>query len=39
VSNDSALRPAIVVYVEGPKKAVGSFKEVLAGADFSYVPE
>lgn len=37
--NDPALQPAIVVYVESPVKAGGSFKEVLPGSSFCYVPE
>lgn len=37
--NDPDLRPAIVVYVEGPVKASGSHKEVLPGSSFCYVPD
>ena len=38
--NDPELRPAVVVYVEGEKKASGSFDEVVPdGVTFCYVPE
>ncbi|MEO8538138.1 MAG: hypothetical protein ABI577_00240 [bacterium] len=37
--SDPRLAPAIVVFVEGPVRTGGSFNEVLAGADFCYVPE
>ena len=38
--NDPQLKPAVVVFVEGGKKASGSFNEVVPdGVTFCYVPE